>query len=170
MDNPYADAQVYIGIDPGPKTFGLVVYAVKPGDTLGTALLADGKADPVRARQVIAALAADRPIVVLEHTHPGPPSWAMVHTSVMLGRIWEYALVQEVQVCPAGRKDVKSLLGNSDSAIRRTICELHGYDPDTLHPRHEGRLQGVSTHAWQALAAVLYYIHTHVSPIIEDKT
>jgi hypothetical protein len=167
MSDPYENAQVFIGIDPGPKTFGLIVYAVKQGEALGTVVLADGKADPTRARSVIAALAADHPIVVLEHTHPGPPSWSMVHTSVQLGRIWEYAAIKEVQVWPAHRKKVKALLGNSDSAIRRSICELHGYDPDTLHPRHEGRLHGVSSHAWQALAAVLYHIHNNHHPITE---
>jgi hypothetical protein len=30
MDNPYKDAQLYIGVDPGPKVLGLVVYAVRP--------------------------------------------------------------------------------------------------------------------------------------------
>ena len=170
MDNPYQDAQLFIGVDPGPKVLGLVVYAVKPGETLGTVILADGKADPIRARQVIAALAADHPIVVLEHTHPGPPSWSVIHTTVMLGRIWEYASIQEVQVFPAQRRDIKRLLGNSDSAIRRSICELHGYKAETLHPAHEGRLHGVSSHAWQALAAVLFHIHKHHHPIIEEDT
>ena len=168
MSDPYKDAQLFIGVDPGPKVLGLVVYAVKSGDTLGTVILADGKADPIRARHVIRALAADHPIVVLEHTHPGPPSWSVIHTTVMLGRIWEYASIQEVQVFPAHRKNVKALLGNTDSAIRRSICELHGYDPQTLHPAHEGRLHGVSRHAWQALAAVLFHIHKHHHPIIEE--
>jgi hypothetical protein len=124
MDNPYKDAQLYIGVDPGPKVLGLVVYAVKPGETLGTVILADGNADPIRARQVIAALAADRPIVVLEHTHPGPPSWAVIHTTVMLGRIWEYASIQEVQVFPATLTAPSGAASASCTATTLRPCTL----------------------------------------------
>jgi len=160
MADPYKDASIYIGIDPGPKTLGLVVYCVPKGEEVGVVALADGKASPTRVRYAIAALANDHPIVVLEHTHPGPPSWSVIHTTVMLGRIWEYASIHELQVHPAHRKEVKKLLGTSDSAIRRRVCELHGIDPDGHHHTHDGPLQGVTTHAWQALAAVLHHIHT----------
>ena len=160
MADPYKDASIYIGIDPGPKTLGLVVYCVPKGRDVGVVALADGKASPTRVRYAIAALANDNPIVVLEHTHPGPPSWAVIHTTVMLGRIWEYADIHEMQVHPAHRKDIKKLLGKSDSAIRRRICQMHGIDPDGHHHTHDGPLQGLTTHAWQALAAVLHHIHT----------
>ena len=119
LPDPYRNARVYIGIDPGPKTLGLVVYCVPKGKDVGVVALADGKMSPTAARYTIAALANDHPIVVLEHTHPGPPSWSVIHTTVMLGRIWEYASIHELQVHAAHRKDVKKLLGSSDSAIRR---------------------------------------------------
>ena len=170
MNNPYKDAQLFIGVDPGPKVLGLVVYAVKPGETLGTVILADGKADPIRARQVIAALAADHPIVVLEHTHPGPPSWAVIHVPQSCWGASGSMPASKRCRSSCSAQDIKALLGNSDSAIRRSICELHGYKAETLHPAHEGRLHGVSSHAWQALAAVLFHIHKHHHPIIEEDT
>lgn len=146
---------LFIGIDPGPTTCGLVVYAVAEGAPLGEVVLSEGKADSARVRAVIAELAADCPTVVIEHTHPGPPSWSVIHTTVMLGRYWEYAHGLGLQVCPVHRREVKATWGRSDSAIRRSLIELHGIDPNTHHYRQAGPLRGVSSHAWQALAAVL---------------
>lgn len=140
---------IYIGIDPGPQTCGVVVYAD------GAAQLARPRATLDECKLLLYELAADLPTVVLEHTHPGPPSWSVIHTTVMLGRLWEAAEALGLTVWTVHRREVKQLLGGSDSIIRRSIIGRHGLDPSRYHHTHDTPLQGVTSHAWQALAAVL---------------
>ena len=140
---------IYVGIDPGPSTCGVVVYAD------GAAQLAHPRATLDECRLLLQELAADSPTVVLEHTHPGPPSWSVIHTTVMLGRLWEAAEGLGLVVSTVHRRDVKALLGGSDSLIRRSILARHNLDPSSYHHTHDTPLQGVTSHAWQALAAVL---------------
>jgi len=75
----------------------------------------------------------------------------------MLGRLWEAAEALGLTVWTVHRREVKKLLGGSDSIIRRSIIGRHGLDPSRYHHTHDTPLQGVTSHAWQALAAVLTY-------------
>jgi len=147
---------LYIGIDPGPKFCGLVVYRVED-DCSGVVLAARSNATVQEVRAVIDELAADDPTVVIEHTHPGPPSWSVIHTTVVVGRLLEYseASWSSASTVPVHRKDVKRYLGKGDSHIRRSLIEQHGLDPDKFHYTQETALKGVTGHAWQALAAVI---------------
>tara|TARA_R100000742_G_C4263876_1_gene81746 strand:- start:706 stop:1170 length:465 start_codon:yes stop_codon:yes gene_type:complete len=145
---------LYIGIDPGPKFCGLVVYRVED-DCSGVVIAARNNATIDQARAVIAELAADDPTVVIEHTHPGPPSWSVIKTTVVVGRLLEYSELRGLQTVPVHRKDVKAYLGKADSHIRRSLIEQHGLDPETYHYTQETALKGVTGHAWQALAAVI---------------
>ena len=145
---------LYIGIDPGPEFCGLVVYQVQE-DCSGVALAARSNATVQEVRTVIDELAADDPTVVIEHTHPGPPSWSVIHTTVVVGRLLEYSEHRVATTVPVHRKDVKRYLGKADSHIRRSLIEQHGLDFDTFHYTKETALKGVTGHAWQALAAVI---------------
>ncbi len=145
---------LYIGIDPGPEFCGLVVYQVQD-DCSGVVIAARSNATVQEVRTVINELAADGPTVVIEHTHPGPPSWSVMHTTVVLGRLLEFSELRGLTTVPVHRKDVKRYLGKADSHIRRSLIEQHGLDPDTYHHSHETALKGVTGHAWQALAAVI---------------
>jgi len=145
---------LYIGIDPGPEFCGLVVYQVQE-DCSGVVISARSNATVDEVRTVIDGLAADCPTVAIEHTHPGPPSWSVIHTTVVVGRLLEYSEHRVPTTVPVHRKDVKRYLGKSDSHIRRSLIEQHGLDFDTFHYTQETALKGVTGHAWQALAAVL---------------
>ena len=158
---------LYIGIDPGPEFCGLVVYQVQE-DCSGVVIAARSNATVDQVRTVIDELAAggrsharagwrvlDRPTVAIEHTHPGPPSWSVIHTTVVVGRLLEFSEQQGLTTVPVHRKDVKRYLGKADSHIRRSLIEQHGLDPDTFHYTQETALKGVTGHAWQALAAVI---------------
>ena len=145
---------LYIGIDPGPEFCGLVVYQVQE-DCSGVVVAARNNATLDQARAVIDELAADCPTVAIEHTHPGPPSWSVIKTTVVVGRLLEYSELRGLQTVPVHRKDVKAYLGKADSSIRRSLIEQHGLDPDTFHYTQETALKGVTGHAWQALAAVI---------------
>jgi hypothetical protein len=145
---------LYIGIDPGPEFCGLVVYQVQE-DCSGVVIASRSNATVDEVRRVIDELAADLPTVVIEHTHPGPPSWSVIHTTVVLGRLLEYSEHRVATTVPVHRKDVKAYLGKADSHIRRSLIEQHGLDPETFHYTQETALKGVTGHAWQALAAVI---------------
>jgi len=145
---------LYIGIDPGPEFCGLVVYRVED-DCSGVVLAARSNATIDEVRTAIDGLAADCPTVAIEHTHPGPPSWSVIHTTVVVGRLLEYSEHRVPTTVPVHRKDVKRYLGKSDSHIRRSLIEQHGLDPDTFHYTQQTALKGVTGHAWQALAAVI---------------
>ena len=145
---------LYIGIDPGPEFCGLVVYQVQE-DCSGVVLAARSNATVQEVRAVIDELAADLPTVVIEHTHPGPPSWSVIHTTVVVGRLLEYSEHRVPTTVPVHRKDVKRYLGKSDGPIRRSLIEQHGLDFDTFHYTQQTALKGVTGHAWQALAAVI---------------
>ena len=145
---------LYIGIDPGPEFCGLVVYQVQ-ADCSGVVIASRSNATVDQVRTVIDELAADCPTVVIEHTHPGPPSWSVIHTTVVVGRLLEYSEHRVPTTVPVHRKDVKRYLGKSDGSIRRSLIEQHGLDFDTFHYTQETALKGVTGHAWQALAAVI---------------
>ena len=152
---------LYIGIDPGPEFCGLVVYRVED-DCSGVVISSRSNATVDEVRAVIANseflrlyLAEDDPTVVIEHTHPGPPSWSVIKTTVVVGRLLEYSELRGLQTVAVHRKDVKAYLGKADSSIRRSLIEQHGLDPDTFHYTQETALKGVTGHAWQALAAVI---------------
>ena len=81
---------LYIGIDPGPEFCGLVVYHVQE-DCSGVVVASRSNATVQEVRTVIDELAADGPTVAIEHTHPGPPSWSVIRTTVVVGRLLEYA-------------------------------------------------------------------------------
>lgn len=145
---------LYIGIDSGPEFCGLVVYQVQD-DCSGVVIAARSNATVQEVRTVIDELAADVPTVAIEHTHPGPPSWSVIHTTVVVGRLLEYSEQQGLTTVPVHRRDVKRYLGKADSHIRRSLIEQHGLDPDTFHYTQQTALKGVTGHAWQALAAVI---------------
>lgn len=145
---------LYVGIDPGPKFCGLVVYRVED-DCSGVVIAARNNATIDQARAVIAELAADCPTIAIEHTHPGPPSWSVIKTTVVVGRLLEFSELRGLPTVPVHRKDVKAYLGKADSSIRRSLIEQHGLDPETFHYTQETALKGVTGHAWQALAAVI---------------
>tara|TARA_R100000654_G_scaffold2218_5_gene8115 strand:- start:77 stop:544 length:468 start_codon:yes stop_codon:yes gene_type:complete len=145
---------LYIGIDPGPKFCGLVVYQVQE-DCSGVVVAARNNATLDQARAVIDELAADCPTVAIEHTHPGPPSWSVIKTTVVVGRLLEYSELRGLHTVAVHRKDVKAYLGKADSSIRRSLIEQHGLDPEHFHYTRETALKGVTGHAWQALAAVI---------------
>ena len=145
---------LYIGIDPGPEFCGMVVYQVQD-DCSGVVLAARSNATVDEVRSTLYELHCDRPTVVIEHTHPGPPSWSVIKTTVVVGRLLEYSEQQGLRTVPVHRKDVKAYLGKSDSEIRRNVIIEHDLDPDDFHHTRPTALQGVTGHAWQALAAVL---------------
>ena len=149
---------LYIGIDPGPEFCGLVVYQVQ-ADCSGVVIASRSNAtvDQVRRelRHRAVSISGFCPTVVIEHTHPGPPSWSVIHTTVVVGRLLEYSELRGLTTVPVHRKDVKAYLGKADSHIRRSLIEQHGLDPDTFHYTQETALKGVTGHAWQALAAVI---------------
>jgi hypothetical protein len=147
-------ADLYIGIDPGPTHSGVVVYVVE-ADGSGKVVAAFNKLTLEEVRTTLHELHTDEAVVAIEHTHPGPPSWSVIHTTVVLGRLLEYSECQGLTTVPVHRKDVKAYLGKSDSEIRRSIIEQHGLDPDNFHHTRPTALKGVTGHAWQALAAVL---------------
>jgi hypothetical protein len=147
-------SDLYIGIDPGPTHSGVVVYVVE-ADGSGKVVAAFDKLTLEEVRTTLHELHTDEAVVAIEHTHPGPPSWSVIHTTVVLGRLLEHAELLGMQTVPVHRKDVKAYLGKSDSEIRRNVIEQHGLDPDDFHHTRPTALQGVTGHAWQALAAVL---------------
>jgi len=147
-------SDLYIGIDPGPTHSGVVVYLVE-ADGAGKVVASFNKLSLDEVRTVLFELGGDPATVAIEHTHPGPPSWSVIHTTVVVGRLLEYSERQGLTTVPVHRKDVKAYLGKSDSEIRRSIIEQHGLDPDNFHHTRPTALQGVTGHAWQALAAVL---------------
>ena len=111
--------ELYIGIDPGPRTSGLVVYEYQPGRRTGRVLLANKAAELRQLREWVEFGASDmrgsrapwrirrmrrarygkasdwapvsRVTVVLERTTAGPPSKAVVATTEVCGRVLEMA-------------------------------------------------------------------------------
>ena len=145
----------FIGIDPGPKSCGFVVWADQGQQGPGCVVSSHSKLTLDEVRQALRELALDSPTVVIEHTHPGPPSWSVIHTTVVVGRLLEFCESIDLQPEIMHRKRVKAHLGKNDSEIRRSIIEHHGLDPDNFHHSRDTVLQGVTGHAWQALAAVI---------------
>ena len=120
-----------LGIDPGPRTSGLVLYSTDmTGPGVVVQAVKDASFDTVR--QFIDGLAGmDDACVVTERTQAGPPSTQVVLTTEVVGRIMELACI-----------------------------ELHGGDKTSAvgTKKNPGPLYGVSSHAWQALGVVCAHV------------
>jgi len=160
------DVRCYLGIDPGPRTSGVVFYVANIKTGAGLAAWASSKATLEEVRHCIDSVGDDA-TVVIEQTHPGPPSWSVINTTMVVGRLLEYTELRGIGPVAVMRGEVKSLLGRSDTAIRHSIIKRHLYDPATFHHTHNTTLKGVTGHAWQALAAVLY-VHNQRHPEQEE--
>jgi len=154
-----------LGIDPGPRSSGLVLYAWdQTGPGVVVQSIKDATLDTVR--KFIDDLAdMEDAVVVVERTQAGPPSTQVVLTTEVVGRIMERCDAQNVRYDTYYRRDVLQALacariGNKDSLVRMACIELHGGDKATAvgTKKNPGPLYGVSSHAWQALGVVCAHV------------
>lgn len=154
-----------LGIDPGPRTSGLVLYSTDmTGPGVVVQAVKDASFDTVR--QFIDGLAdMDDACVVTERTQAGPPSTQVVLTTEIVGRIMERCEAQGIEYDTYYRRDVLQALncarvGNKDSLVRLACIELHGGDKTSAvgTKKNPGPLYGVSSHAWQALGVVCAHV------------
>ena len=160
---------IYVGIDPGPKTNGLVVYhTIDAPHTPGVVTTAKPRASLDEVRKLIHNLKYGQGLtfqVVLEMTTPGPPSTTVHDTSIVCGRIIELCDYRFIQCHTVTRPAVRSFFRvqpkGADSGIRSEIIRRH---PTTngghITRSRQSPLYGMSTHAWAALAVVLTHIGT----------
>jgi hypothetical protein len=145
---------IYIAIDPGPTTCGVVVY-----DT-----------DAQRVTQAHAELVwpdvrrllSDHLLnsgVVCERTQAGPPSGDVVRTTEVVGRVMEWCDSTRTPLELVYRREVLATLGVSargpkDALVRATLIDLHGTSKALAVGTRfaPGPLYGVTSHAWAALA------------------
>ena len=144
-----------IGIDPGPKASGVVLYDGQTREVLE----AHKAMDLDDLRQFVRMNPA---AVVCERTQAGPPSTQVVLTTEVVGRVQELCHWMQRPLYLYYRRDVLQALncakqGNKDSLVRQACIELHGGDPKVARgtKKAPGRLYGVSSHAWQALGLVM---------------
>jgi hypothetical protein len=152
--------RVFLGIDPGPKTSGLVVYKL-PLVGPGCVLASNPKATMLEVRAHIDHHAKMGDVIVCECTQAGPPSTQVVRTTEVVGRIMERCAFREVELHLYYRREVLQALacarkGNKDSLVRLALIELHGGDRASAIGRKKspGPLYGLSSHAWQAMGVV----------------
>lgn len=152
-------ARTFIGIDPGPKTSGLVVYELPPAGH--GRLRGCWKAADLEQVRCVLGTAPQGVEVCIECTQAGPPSTAVVKTTEVVGRLMERCDVLGLDYHLYYRREVLQALGcarqgNKDSHVRNALIELHGGDKATAigKKRHPGPLYGLSSHAWQALGVV----------------
>lgn len=168
----------YIGIDPGPRTSGIVRYEL-PGSGPGRVIAAEKKAtlEVVRA-WLQAARQLARVEVCIECTQAGPPSTAVVKTTEVVGRLMERCEVLGLDYHLYYRREVLQALncarkGNKDSLVRAALIEMHGGTRQVAIGRKAtpGPLYGVASHAWQALGVVAAHTlpWTPVSPTLHSK-
>jgi hypothetical protein len=155
-----SEVRTLIGIDPGPRTSGLVVYELPAGGGHGRVRSCWKEADLDQIRCVLgtAPLGVE---VCIECTQAGPPSTAVVKTTEVVGRLMERCEVLGLEYHLYYRREVLQALacarqGNKDSLVRLALIELHGGDKATAvgKKRDPGPLYGLSSHAWQALGVV----------------
>jgi len=159
--------RLYIGIDPGPRTSGLVVYE-QDGDRAGRVIHANKAAALPDIRELLKLSRTDGSVeVVLERTQAGPPSSSVVLTTEVVGRILELCHLLGLPCDTYYRRDVLQALdcakkGNKDSLVRARLIEIHGGSRAAAigSKKCPGPLYGVSSHAWQALGVVI----THCQP------
>ena len=164
---------VYIGIDPGPRTSGVVVYRQR-GRLPGRVAEAYAEAELQQVRRMIADYSGRESSleVVLECTQAGPPSTQVVKTTEVVGRIMEMCHSRGVIWSAYYRREVLQGLGcarkgNKDSLVRLACIELHGGDRKAAvgTKSKPGPLYGVSSHAWQALGVVCSHVLPFERPL-----
>jgi len=154
-----------LGIDPGPRTSGLVLYKTDRNGP-GVVIQAVKDASLYTVRGFIDSLnAVPDACVVVERTQAGPPSTQVVLTTEVVGRIMERCDSQGIRCDTYYRRDVLQALacartGNKDSLVRMACIELHGGDKSTAigSKKTPGPLYGVTSHAWQALGVVCAHV------------
>ncbi len=154
-------SRLYIGIDPGPTTSGLVVYEL-PAAGPGRVRSCFKEADLDHVRCVLGTYASTPDVeVCIECTQAGPPSGAVVKTTEVVGRLMERCEVLGLDYHMYYRREVLQALGcarqgNKDSHVRNALIELHGGTKQVAvgKKREPGPLYGLSSHAWQALGVV----------------
>jgi len=159
---------VYVGIDPGPKTSGLVVYHTGDRYPLwpGVVTTAKPRLDLDGVRKMLHHFKYGQGLtfeVVLERTTAGPPSSAVVETTVIVGRIIELCFQRNITTHTVTRNEVRRRFGaapkGADTHIRSEIIRMHPYNAAAHITRsRQSPLYGMSTHSWAALAAVLTHI------------
>lgn len=160
---------VYVGIDPGPKTSGVVVYHTGDRYPLwpGVVTAAKPRMDLDEVRKFLHNLKYGQALtfeVVLERTTAGPPSSAVVETTVVVGRIVELCFQRNLTCHTVTRHEVRRYFGagakGADTYIRSEIIRMHPYKAGAnITKSQHSPLFGMSTHSWAALAAVLTHIH-----------
>ena len=148
---------ITIGIDPGPTNCGLVVYDTERG----------------RVLEAYKALSVDDALSRLEHlvcSHVaiervqsyGIAGGSLLRTAEVCGRLQQRALDEGHSVTLHYRREVLRALdvtgkGNRDSLGRHRLIEMHGGTREAAvgTKKAPGPLYGVSSHAWQALAAAV---------------
>ena len=160
---------IVIGIDPGTRTHGLVVYR----DRL--AVIADPTADTSDVCSILWSahiLRRSRPVIITVEriSAMGIAGNDVVHTAEISARFVELAHriadsdpgghpVHPIHVYWLRRRQVLAMLavsgakGSKDAAVRRAMIEEHGGTKSIAvgTKAKPGPLYGVTSHAWQAL-------------------
>lgn len=157
---------VIMGIDPGPKTHGVVVYEASARrvlwshkaattEAISEALIDHAPDDVVIERP--AAMGTIGPGIV---GHMLDTAWAA-------GELAQMVRADAIDVHTMTRREVLRHLGvlsgtgSADSRVRRACIADHetpGGPPAVGRKATPGPLYGVSSHAWQALGAVLAWL------------
>ncbi|MCH1571954.1 MAG: hypothetical protein L7S64_11470 [Longimicrobiales bacterium] len=162
-----------VGIDPGPRTSGLVIYdlhGVRDGD--GRVRFSDKAASwqtvERELRYLSASIRAGEVLVCCERVAPGRTGWSLVQTSEVIGRVLQLVddIGREARLArPARlltRREVLMALRVSgrgaerDKLVRHCLMEMHGGDrTQSIGVKADpGPLYGMASHAWAALAVV----------------
>lgn len=162
-----------VGIDPGPRSSGLVIYDLHgPRDGDGRVRLADKAATwetvERELRYLRPHIRAGEVLVCCERVAPGRTGWSLVQTSEVIGRVVQ--LVSDIgrdarAAAPARlltRREVLMALRVSgrgaerDKLVRHCLMEMHGGDRimSIGTKQDPGPLHGMASHAWAALAVV----------------
>lgn len=156
-----------LGVDPGPKTHGAVVYdTVERRVVWSSGRATFNEVDCAHLDHGCDLAVIERP-TVMGALGPGiighllDTAWTAGELSVVLG-------MEGPPVQTMTRREVLRYLGvlsgkgSADSRVRAACIEDHqtpGGSPAIGRKASPGPLYGVSSHAWQALGLVLAYLH-----------
>ena len=145
---------IYIGIDPGPTTSGVVTY-----DPASSSVLSAEKEMSNEALiEMLRSLAIDGKHIALErieamYAHVGKET---VNTIMFCGQIREAIESREGKLTMLSPQGVKKIVCGTasakDPAVRQALLDQLG-PPGTK--KNRGATYGVSSHAWRALAVAV---------------
>lgn len=148
---------IIFAIDPGTEKSGYCLYSTEGG------VIESSVVDNKRILDIIKEGNGYSPIVIeMVASYGCAVGKEVFETCVWIGRFMQWAVINKRDVYRVYRKDIKMHLCHTmkakDANIRQALIDRFGSIGTKKNP---GKLYGVKSHAWAALALAVYYADTH---------